>query len=239
MLLHICPTICLPASYVRADLIDLQLEPFGVTLSGSAELVTRKPFPNKKYAVACRRSGQKAIKGILIETPCPVPLFQAVARWAIDADLVVTHRVIYRLLDNEFDAATDNMLLWYGSSKQRGGFARRWPDWVAELPPVDAMPQMKIMTDPGKTPPRCEEIGDASGFIVERRQVFDMLTVERERILQSDSFEDRMPPLETAFALAPVPDAARTEAWIVRQVAELSDRIKHRRPSRVLYQGVR
>ena len=53
-------------------LVDLQIDPLGIRLVGGDDLATRRPYPNKMYAVACRKQGQKAINGILIETAKPV-----------------------------------------------------------------------------------------------------------------------------------------------------------------------
>jgi hypothetical protein len=42
--------------------------------------------------------------------------------------LLATHRVHYKLLDHEFDAASDNMILWHAScAEQQRGWANRWP----------------------------------------------------------------------------------------------------------------
>jgi hypothetical protein len=75
-------------------MISKSAEPRGV------DLATRRPYPNKRYAVACRREGRKAIEGILIENSPPVEKLDYTARWVVDAEFVATHRVSYKLLHN-------------------------------------------------------------------------------------------------------------------------------------------
>jgi hypothetical protein len=53
---------------------------------------------------------------------------------------------------------------------------------------------------PGKPRPEVQDVFDlTSGLIVDRRQSFNMPTIEPDRILKS-LFSERMPPLETAFS---------------------------------------
>ena len=79
------------------QLVDMALYPTGLRLRGGIELIIRRPYPNKHYAVACRRHGHnKAFDGIRIEAERPTGELIYTARWAIDAELVVTHRVRYR-----------------------------------------------------------------------------------------------------------------------------------------------
>ena len=50
MLLHFTPKIL--CRYRNVELVDLHLEPFDVTLKGGSDLMTCRPYPNKRYAVA-------------------------------------------------------------------------------------------------------------------------------------------------------------------------------------------
>jgi hypothetical protein len=182
----------------------MTLDPPGLHLRGGVELATRRPYPNKGLAVACRRHRtRKAISGILIETARPTGELVYTARWAVHAELLVTHRVIYRLLDDDFDAASDDMMLWYAGSPESGGWSSRWPAWAEGLAPVHAQPLMRILpvhsAHEADQKTRTIDKTDSQGWIVERHQVFAMPTIERERITRNDFKEIPWPPLETAF----------------------------------------
>lgn len=115
MLLHLHPRLF--SDFADVELVDLSIDPLRLKLRGGVDLMTRRPLPNKHYAVACRRQGRKAINGIFIDTDKPVTEFLYTARWAIHADFICTHKVHYQLLDAEFDAASDSMVLWYAYSQ--------------------------------------------------------------------------------------------------------------------------
>jgi hypothetical protein len=84
-LLHLCPRLLWP--YKGAVIVDLKINPLGLRLVGGVDLITRRPFPNKNYKVACRKRGHnKAFNGILIETAAPLDEFETVARWSIPAE---------------------------------------------------------------------------------------------------------------------------------------------------------
>lgn len=91
MLVHIRPRLFSP--FRNVSLMDLEIKPLGIHLMGGIDLTTRRPYPNKRYAVACRKQGHKAIDGILIETAKPVDVLRYIARWAVDATFCAIHRV--------------------------------------------------------------------------------------------------------------------------------------------------
>jgi hypothetical protein len=196
MLLHIRPRLF--SRFKHVSLIDLAITPLGLHLRGDDDLATRRPYRNKYYAVACRKQGHKAIDGILIETAAPVDEMRYTARWAVEASAILTHHVHYKLLDHDFDAASDDMTLWYASSPTLGGRSKRWPAWANDVPPVLAEPIMEAL--PAHTGPRVtsEDVLDERGLIVCRRQTFPMPTIERARILSSQ-FNERIPQLGAAF----------------------------------------
>ena len=193
MLIHIRPRLF--SGYRNVSLIDLKIEPFGLHLVGGRDLKIGRPYPNKQYAVACRKQGHKAMDGILLETKSFVNEMSTTARWAIEAELCVTHSVDYKVLDREFDAASDNMVLWHACCKELGG-------WTNRFPPVTwgfvTEPMMEI--DPGAFDDRRkrEDVVDKSDNIVSRDEVFSMPTIEPERLLDK-RFGERIPGREMAF----------------------------------------
>jgi hypothetical protein len=196
MLWHIRPRLYSP--FENVALIDLKIEPLGFFLIGGQDLVTRRPYPNKHYAVACRKQGQKAINGILIETLRPEAEIVVTARWAIEAEKAVTHEVHYTLLDRDFDAASDDMMLWYACGAELGGWSSRWPERFKGVAPVSVEPVMELL--PRRSRSRdAEDVLDGTGeWIVGRRETFAMPTLEPERITDS-RLCDRMPRLASAF----------------------------------------
>ena len=116
MLLHVRPRLF---SFLNVALATLDSDALGLHLTGK-ELDTRRPYPSKEYAVACRRQGRKAIDGILIETPQFIGRFDIKTQWAVEALLLVTHHVDYRVIDRDFLAASDDMMpsAWRSRSAQ-------------------------------------------------------------------------------------------------------------------------
>ena len=83
MLLHIRPQLFFPFSEA-VEIVELRLDPWGLQLRGGIDLVARRPYPNKRYNVACRRQRRKAIDGILVQVAnSAVDEFHYTARWAI------------------------------------------------------------------------------------------------------------------------------------------------------------
>jgi hypothetical protein len=197
MLLHIRPRIFSPFRHVA--LVDLEFLDLGISLTGGVDLATRRPYRNKDYAVGCRKQGHKAVDGILIETKGLLDEFHCRARWAIEAEEVIIHDVHYRLLDDDFDAASDNMTLWDADFAELGGWPDRRPAWWTDkVTPVGAEPVMHALVS--KESRRDRETVDEEywEYILRRRQTFAMPTIERGRLL-SAKLNDRMPTLDAVF----------------------------------------
>lgn len=84
-------------------------------------------------------------------------------------------------------------------SPSLGGFSRRWPTVAENWTPAAAQPRMELVSR--------ERAGhyadrlDAAGRVLERAEVFQVHTVERERVLfnsKSDIY-DRIPTADMAF----------------------------------------
>ena len=109
----------------------------------------------------------------------------------------MTHRVLYTVLDHEFDAASDNACLWHGYSGEFGGWANRFPAWAKGLAPATIEPMMEVVPRAFGRNGTEDEIDD-EGRIIERRQTFGMPTIERARLLDTN-INERTPSLDTAF----------------------------------------
>nr|WP_289883625.1 DUF6012 family protein [Xanthomonas arboricola]MDN0205520.1 DUF6012 family protein [Xanthomonas arboricola pv. corylina]MDN0218452.1 DUF6012 family protein [Xanthomonas arboricola pv. corylina] len=53
----------------------------------------RTSYPAKRYQVACRKIGRKAMNGLLIEAAGTVDRFCVVTRWAVEGEMLCTHEV--------------------------------------------------------------------------------------------------------------------------------------------------
>lgn len=206
MLIHITPKLFLSNRFVapKCELIDITIEEFGIVLAGNKDLATRRPYPNKNYLVGCKKQGQKAIDGILIDTPNHVPSFTSVARWAINADSIVTHKTNYIVLDEDFDAVSDSMPLWYATGNELGNWSSRWPECSNELIPASAQPRMDVWPATNGGIARQGEVTDIlgpNGLILERNETFRMPTIERDRILGERAKHERFPAYEDAFQM--------------------------------------
>jgi hypothetical protein len=192
MLLHLRPKMLSSGAFV--DLIDLRIEPFGLYLQGGRELMAGRPYPNKHYAVVCRKSGKKAINGILINVNGPVSGFNYTARW-LAGGIMVTHRVSCSVLDQEFGAASDDMMFWRATSS---GWENRMPDAFRGAVPVYVEPVMQLVDISGKRSSTLDVIDFKTGWIIDRTQVFAMPSIEPDRLLSSE-FRERLPAPGDAF----------------------------------------
>lgn len=203
-LLHLVPRFF--GTFSAVELVDLTIEPLGLRLCGGRDLATRKPYPNKRYSIVCRKRGQRAIEGIFVMMEAPVESLDYTARWSIDAEVVVTHRVQYRLLDCKFDAASDEKMLWHACSAGLGGWASRWPDPMKPEHPLLNRPVMVAhlsdaahFTGEGEDPAEHQTV--RGGLVVERRQECALPTLERGRFT-SPLAGDRMPLTADAWVVA-------------------------------------
>ena len=202
MLLHIRPRL-VSHFYRQIAVVDLRIGELGLHLVGGIDLITRHPYPNHAYFVACRRERRnRSIDGIFIETAGRVEEFHCITRWAIEAESVIEHRVHCRLLDQDFDAASDDMTLWYGYPPEYGGWPDRRPAWCLEekVVPCRSEPVMHVLPEDRRKIRETDDEEDKSGWIIRRRQNYAMPTIERERILAPSS-DSRRPGLASAFRL--------------------------------------
>lgn len=200
MLIHLTPRFYLPpeipVSIEAVDLVRLTIAELGVCM-GPTEVVTRHPYPNKRFYVGARRDGRKAIEGLFFDAPGHVGSYTAVAEWAINGELLVTHRTEYVVLDNTFDAVTDNMILWYATGDKR--WTRRWPDALDPFTPAQAQPRMEIFSPALGGEARETEVQDdlaPNGLILKRTERFPLHSVERERVVNT-KYTDRMPEVRS------------------------------------------
>lgn len=192
MLLHLRPKIF--SGNLLVNLLEVRIEPFGMQLLGGRDLMIGRPYPNKNYVVGCRKKGRKAIDGILLKLDGLIEKFCLMAKWQASG-VIVTHRVHYTILDRDFGAASDKMMLWYGTPS---GLQYRIPDCYRGLAPVYAEPVMHLEDSDSSRRMAKDVINIKTGWICERTQIFAMPSIEPERLLDLE-FNPRLPLPEDAF----------------------------------------
>lgn len=171
MLYHLQPCFYSPLSNVI--LIDADFPMFGLTLRHNQELATGRPFPNRDYAIACRKNPRrKAYEGLLIEAD-PVDVFTVVYRWGVEAAMVAVHRIEYRLADHTFDAVSQDVFFWHAQ-----GCADTMP-----IPTFHEVSMLRMAPD---------NWGDLSVS-----ETFTLPTIERKHFKEFGG--KRFPPFESAF----------------------------------------
>lgn len=211
MLIHLLPKFLMCDVYgPDVAMIDLHVPELNLTLRAGTDLVARQPYPNKRYWVASRKIGRKAIEGLLIETPGQLDTFTVETRWAVAADAVALHRVTHKVLDTEFDAVSADMMLWHGMSAGLGGWTRRWPTCYEDLSAVSVQPHMTLSPrkDRTHTGVQYQTIQPAR---IEQSETLYLHTIERGR-LAPHPYRDRLPALHSAFQVATPADARLSEA---------------------------
>ena len=200
-LYHIRPRMF---SCFHTKLVELRIDPLGIRLKGN-DLRTGRPYPNKSYDVGHRRIGRKHVDGILLALSDWPPDLEVQASWAIAAEIVLKHRVMYKLLDTDFGAASDDMSLWHAAVEVNDDwktadnplqawketptkFQNRRPEWAKDAVACTAEPCMLVSLD---EPP------------ADKTEVFALPTIEPERILGPDYPHERiaLPTLEMAIKL--------------------------------------
>lgn len=194
MLIHITPRFLRNlVTGKNVELIDLTIPEVGLHLKGGVDLVTCSPWPNKTYLTVSRRTPAKRQLGIMIDTDEALSEFTYIARWAVRNQTVVTHRVKFELIDNEFSDISDMVELW--RSKDTG--LSRCPDVYDGLTTMNLNPCMEYT-------PKLKRglwVSDVvhEGRILERNEVFKVPTLERETLLTALPSHGLMPQPDIAF----------------------------------------
>lgn len=195
MLIHIVPKLYEPAACRAAELLDISIPQCELILRGEVDVVARRPYPNKRYLVACRNKGQKAMHGLLIDVGRHLEGYSVITRWRVNGR-AITHFVEHKVLDNEFDTVSDDMILWYGYGNTP--WKRRWPEAYTESP-AQRQPRMDAIAHETTRPK--DVIDELDGTMITSRLEGLMLhTIERERLFGDINIHhDRMPSIEDAF----------------------------------------
>ncbi len=206
MLIHIVSKIVLPMR-MPIDLVDVTIEELGLVLKGGQDIIARQPYPNKYYWVACKKSGRKAVNGLLVESMPILSAYTVRTRWALTcavndlaAGTIITHRVEHIVVDevnDVFDCVSDSMFLWSGGKN----WDSRWPDCYAAMAPVKVEPTMCVEFEGENRAKRVTIIQEefSSGLLIERSERIFTPVIERKRLSGCLAEQFRLPAMEHAF----------------------------------------
>lgn len=200
MLIHLTPRYYLKYSDVQVDIIDLTIPELNLVLKQGADITIRTPFSNKNYKVACRKKGLKAINGIFIETDAYLQGFTVIARWAVNGE-ISRHITHYHLRDRDFEAVTEEDLLW------NGFFNTPYRARCKEMEEVGipAKRQSSMVTLSGDFNSNEDDNywvyneSDREGIVRVRTEYITLPTVERDRLTVPFFGNKRLPAYEDAF----------------------------------------
>lgn len=184
MLLHLTPAfLTSEKSGWNVNLVDFSIKELGLKLRAGEDLVAGRPYPNKHYLLASPKASRKALTGVLIEAPEQLSSFTAVTRWAVGAEFIHEHVVEYVIPDAEYDAATDQPMLWDGERMHR--HHKGSPLTIKPLAGLEfSFTRERETTD----------VVNERGQLVRMVDRFVMPTIARCAIDPTSLIEDRRPP---------------------------------------------
>jgi len=200
MLIHLTPRYYLKYSDVQVDILDVTIPELNLVLKQGSDITIKTPFKNKNYKVVCRKKGNKAINGIFIETEQYLQNFTVISRWAVNGE-ISRHTAHYHLRDNDFDATTEEDLLWNGFFNTP--YRARCKEMEVVGVPVKRQSSMITLSGDFNSNEDdnywvYNEI-DGEGIVRVRTEYITLPTVERERLTVPFFGNKRLPEYKDAF----------------------------------------
>ncbi|WP_375751568.1 DUF6012 family protein [Vibrio sp. HN007] len=204
MLLHLVPQIINRYKEVELSLVDVQIPELNVVLTADKDLVVRRPFPNKTYFVACRKTGRKAMHGLFLEVDKQLKSFTVITRWNAksaywepETGKTLTHQINYTVADSDFDAISDDHTLLYGQFE----FESRWLIDFTVDPPVNTQPRMDVLVCEYHSRGENISLKDEyeGSMMVKRVEDITIPTIETERLMKRGMHNSRLPAFEHRF----------------------------------------
>jgi len=202
MLLHTVPRFYNKFKDVDIELVDVQIPEINLTLREGIDIVARKPYPNKCILAACRKKQNKAMEGLLIQLPGSLKRWTVITRWSENAEHLFTHIVKYTLMESQFDTVTDCVSMWSGYQHAvLGNWEDRHPHDSRITTPIHLQPSMENLFNNQKSNREAaiEDIYSEKGQLIRRTELFDVPTIETERLFSGISITNRIPPLADSF----------------------------------------
>lgn len=193
---------------VVAELFSFSSQELGLNLMGGKDLLAARPFRNQGYLVPHPANSEKPTNGFLVKLNRRVKTFSTTTTWMVrqpgepaDDARIVSHILDYEILDEEFDAISDAMILWYARSgtQYKDRFPKNMPTGWS---PSNAQPCLELTPMSRKSEVNMNVAGHGERATIEQREAVRMHTIELSRITDGwpgSEVEDIMPPLETIF----------------------------------------
>lgn len=200
MLIHLTPRYYAKYSDVQVDVIDVEVPELKLLLKANVDIIIRTPFPNKNYKVACRKKGRKAINGIFIEAEGMLQNFTVITRWAVNGE-ISRHETYYHITDDEFDAVTEEDLLWNGFNNTPYRVrSKEIEEATALIKRQSSMVTLNsdLNSNEGDSNWTYNET-DNDGIVRYRAEFIKLPTVERERLIVPFFGNKGLPAYEDAF----------------------------------------
>jgi hypothetical protein len=204
MRLHLVPKIFNKYADVTAELVSVEVPEIRLTLVAGIDIVTRRPYPNKAYHVACRKKGRKAITGLFVDVEEHLANFTVSTTWKVNKKDTLVHKVIYTVADRDYGAVTDDHVLINGFRS----FQCRSIGRLEIEAPVHTQPRMDVIFDGGahSRDGSVDILGfySSTGMLIERHERITVPTIEVERLSDHMGIHhDRMPEDSDAFIVDP------------------------------------
>ena len=135
MLIHIVPNLKTTlATRFPFRIQGLECPELGVELNGETDLVTRRPYSDKSFLVACRTVGHQITEGIFLKTTSRIHTFTVITRWKTAGHRLMIVRSHYLILDSIHEAVTEHRKFSMPTQrKSRTSLVEKW--WAAEHTP--------------------------------------------------------------------------------------------------------
>ncbi len=109
MFLHLTPKFFTdPMGRPRCELVRLDVPELCVSLRGGVDFQTVQPYSNKRYRVASPL-GRKHCSGLLLEVGQIPSRLSYEAVWSVEAERLVTHKVVIDVSDQDLEIVTDSL----------------------------------------------------------------------------------------------------------------------------------
>lgn len=141
MKIQLTPTLYLTGKYPQVYLKKFEVSGLNLALNAGTDLRTNTPFPNANYYVGCHAKEKTPTAGLLICTQSFIQEFESESTWIIDGE-EVKHIVKYIVIDEKFDAISDQMIYWGATDR----LETRIPKAYTNMPIKEIQPKMEYRT---------------------------------------------------------------------------------------------
>jgi hypothetical protein len=182
MKIHLTPTLFLRGDH-QVSLNRFRIDAFNLDLK-SNDLKINRPYPNLNHIVGHSISEKKNTAGLLFETQSIARKFDSESIWLVDG-VEILHVVKYDIIDEDFDAVSDQMIYWYAFANDANKhFQSRIPIQYCGTPPLEIQPKMEYKSTVFSHYSK-DTLNDEN-YIIKRVNTLSLPTLESDRLTVSD-----------------------------------------------------